>query len=452
MTQALLNNLIKPQSDLSEKLTNSKFDIGTDFQKVFENQHSQIESKDKLKNQIGANAKDANTIENNEQNKDNVEFNGLTRDIKDLIAYIEATSKESTEETKTDTEELTESIEDLKVLEESLTTLVDEEAEDNSTETTATETTDNTEETTINSTEIKDINLDQLSQIQTILPAQNTTDTSADENSNQDVETIENDNELKVTLNGKEITNFEDLTNLESSNETTVTTKSDSITETEGKTLEEIVDEDMLKELKVESAEVDSQSSNSENSDIMQNQSPEEQGIKAIIQSDADFSTELKQNTQTQTTTQTTGSKATTDVTPSKIIEQITKQMEGLQNNSKVNIVLNPESLGKVSIQLINTKEGLSAQFTVASQEARNLIMKGIDSLKDTLISHGVSVDNVTVKLNNTQESEYNTDWTEQEGSRGGNKEEHSQRKGQEEEKERFEGMMSFVENENGKV
>ena len=452
MTQALLNNLIKPQSDLSEKLTNSKFDIGTDFQKVFENQHSQIESKDKLKNQIGANAKDANTIENNEQNKDNVEFNGLTRDIKDLIAYIEATSKESTEETKTDTEELTESIEDLKVLEESLTTLVDEEAEDNSTETTATETTDNTEETTINSTEIKDINLDQLSQIQTILPAQNTTDTSADENSNQDVETIENDNELKVTLNGKEITNFEDLTTLESSNETTVTTKSDSITETEGKTLEEIVDEDMLKELKVESAEVDSQSSNSENSDIMQNQSPEEQGIKAIIQSDADFSTELKQNTQTQTTTQTTGSKATTDVTPSKIIEQITKQMEGLQNNSKVNIVLNPESLGKVSIQLINTKEGLSAQFTVASQEARNLIMKGIDSLKDTLISHGVSVDNVTVKLNNTQESEYNTDWTEQEGSRGGNKEEHSQRKGQEEEKERFEGMMSFVENENGKV
>lgn len=450
MTQALLNNLIKPQSDLSEKLTNSKFDIGTDFQKVFENQHSQIESKDKLKNQIGANAKDANTIENNEQNKDNVEFNGLTRDIKDLIAYIEATSKESTEETKTDTEELTESIEDLKVLEESLTTLVDEEAEDNSTETTATETTDNTEETTINSTEIKDINLDQLSQIQTILPAQNTTDTSADENSNQDVETIENDNELKVTLNGKEITNFEDLTNLESSNETTVTTKSDSITETEGKTLEEIVDEDMLKELKVESAEVDSQSSNSENSDIMQNQSPEEQGIKAIIQSDADFSTELKQNTQTQTTTQTTGSKATTDVTPSKIIEQITKQMEGLQNNSKVNIVLNPESLGKVSIQLINTKEGLSAQFTVASQEARNLIMKGIDSLKDTLISHGVSVDNVTVKLNNTQESEYNTDWTEQEGSRGGNKEQNPQR--EQRDKEQFEKMMSFVENENGKV
>lgn len=61
-------------------------------------------------------------------------------------------------------------------------------------------------------------------------------------------------------------------------------------------------------------------------------------------------------------------------------------------------MVLNPESLGKVSIQLINTKEGLSAQFTVATQEARNLIMKGLDGLKDTLMSHGVSVDNVSVK------------------------------------------------------
>lgn len=113
-------------------------------------------------------------------------------------------------------------------------------------------------------------------------------------------------------------------------------------------------------------------------------------------------------------------------------------------------MVLNPESLGKVSIQLINTKEGLSAQFTVATQEARNLIMKGLDGLKDTLMSHGVSVDNVSVKINDAQESEYNADWTEQEGSRGGNKEQGSQK--EQRGKEQFEQMMSFIENENGKV
>lgn len=120
--------------------------------------------------------------------------------------------------------------------------------------------------------------------------------------------------------------------------------------------------------------------------------------------------------------------------------------MEGMYNGSKVNMVLNPESLGKVSIQLINTKEGLSAQFTVATQEARNLIMKGLDGLKDTLMSHGVSVDNVSVKINDAQESEYNADWTEQEGSRGGNKEQGSQK--EQRGKEQFEQMMSFIENE----
>ena len=108
--------------------------------------------------------------------------------------------------------------------------------------------------------------------------------------------------------------------------------------------------------------------------------------------------------------------------------------------------MLNPESLGKVSVQLINTKEGLSAQFTVASQDAKNLIMKGLDGLKNTLVANGVSVDNVSVKLNETQESEYNADWTEQEGSRGGNKEQNS-RRGQKEEQE-FEQMMSFAQDE----
>ena len=70
--------------------------------------------------------------------------------------------------------------------------------------------------------------------------------------------------------------------------------------------------------------------------------------------------------------------------------------------------------------------------------------------LKDTLMSHGVSVDNVSVKINDAQESEYNADWTEQEGSRGGNKEQGSQK--EQRGKEQFEQMMSFIENENGKV
>lgn len=241
---------------------------------------------------------------------------------------------------------------------------------------------------------------------------------------------------------------FEVTTEEVQSNSETQTTSKEVSKETE-QSLEDIIDEDQLKELKIESIEAETSDSTGED-DIMQNQTPEEQGVKAMLQADADFAEVKTEAKPAQTVQNTTKPTSSSEVTSNKIIEQITKQMEGMYNGSKVNMVLNPESLGKVSIQLINTKEGLSAQFTVATQEARNLIMKGLDGLKDTLMSHGVSVDNVSVKINNAQESEYNADWTEQEGSRGGNKEQGSQK--EQRGKEQFEQMMSFIENENGKV
>lgn len=241
---------------------------------------------------------------------------------------------------------------------------------------------------------------------------------------------------------------FEVTTEEVQSNSETQTTSKEVSKETE-QSLEDIIDEDQLKELKIESIEAETSDSTGED-DIMQNQTPEEQGVKAMLQADADFAEVKTEAKPAQTVQNTTKPTSSSEVTSNKIIEQITKQMEGMYNGSKINMVLNPESLGKVSIQLINTKEGLSAQFTVATQEARNLIMKGLDGLKDTLMSHGVSVDNVSVKINDAQESEYNADWTEQEGSRGGNKEQGSQK--EQRGKEQFEQMMSFIENENGKV
>lgn len=241
---------------------------------------------------------------------------------------------------------------------------------------------------------------------------------------------------------------FEVTTEEVQSNSETQTTSKEVSKETE-QSLEDIIDEDQLKELKIESIEAETSDSTGED-DIMQNQTPEEQGVKAMLQADADFAEVKTEAKPVQTVQNTTKPTSSSEVTSNKIIEQITKQMEGMYNGSKVNMVLNPESLGKVSIQLINTKEGLSAQFTVATQEARNLIMKGLDGLKDTLMSHGVSVDNVSVKINDAQESEYNADWTEQEGSRGGNKEQGAQK--EQRGKEQFEQMMSFIENENGKV
>ena len=213
--------------------------------------------------------------------------------------------------------------------------------------------------------------------------------------------------------------------------------------------LEDIIDEDIIKELNIEEVKVDTSSSHGESS-LMDQQTPQEQGVKAMLSQEIEsFDVKIDKALSSQVVQAPQVKSA--EVNPSKIIEQVTKQLEGLQNTSKVNIVLNPEALGKVTVQLIKTGEGLSAQFAVANQEVRDMLMKGLDGLKETLTAHGVGVDNVTVKLNDTQKSEYTSDWTEQEGSRGGNKE---QGRSQKDEKEKglFEQMMAQFNEENGKV
>lgn len=213
--------------------------------------------------------------------------------------------------------------------------------------------------------------------------------------------------------------------------------------------LESDLEEDLLKELNIESIESETASSDGES--LMQNQTPEEQGLKAMLNQEVeafDLKVSKAMNTQNSSPVQA----KVVDVNPSKILDQVAKQLEGLQSGSKVNIVLNPEALGRVTVQLIKTGEGLSAQFTVASPEVRDMLMKGLDGLKETLLSQGVGVDNVSVKLSEAQKSEYNADWTEQEGSNGGNKEQGRSNR-EEKEKGLFEKMMAqTTQDENGNV
>lgn len=210
------------------------------------------------------------------------------------------------------------------------------------------------------------------------------------------------------------------------------------------------IDEELLKDLNIESVQAEVDTSTGEN--LMQNQTPEEYAVKVMINQEVEvFDAKLETSVQTVQNAQQVQTKAV-DVNPSRIIDQVLKHLENLQNNSKVSIVLNPESLGKLDIQLLTTKEGLSAQFTVATQEAREILMKGLDGLKESLTSHGVGVDNVSVKVAEGQKSEYKQDWTEQDGSRGGNKKQ-DQPNREEKEKGLFEKMMAqHNEEENGNV
>lgn len=451
MVQSLLNNLniIKPETTPSKISSKFADDTAakTDFEKLFNRQKTDF-SNDKSQGTRLGDAERVRTDETEETDDTVIEdkdsqtvtekdtFAGsIAYDIKQLIEFVKSASKDDSDSNE-DTED-TESINDIEGLDG-----ISDTAESSGTEEL------DAEKITKNLLHIEDDEEEEEKK-----EAKTGESESAEQESMQtdEVENTITYDKLDSFLQDFEITSEE----VETTIETQTAPKEASGEKVSGENsevnLEDIISEEELKELNIESVEAETSGSNSGDADLMQHQSAEEQGVKAMIQGEADFSAEIKPAMQTQTAQNTNAKAVTAEISPSRIIEQITKQLEGMQSgNSKVNIVLNPESLGKVSVQLINTKEGLSAQFTVATQEAKNLIMKGLDGLKDTLMSHGVSVDNVTVKLNDTQESEYNADWTEQEGSRGGNKEQNPQR--EQRDKEQFEKMMSFIENENGKV
>lgn len=416
MTQALLGNLNNTlsQQNLTDNLSGLKSSIqtttsnnqGTNFQQLFDKQNAKVQD-----NQINKQGTLGSMKENITSNISNIVKNAgekitqaasvdnVYQDIQDLMAMLNPENSDDNAETDVESEDA-------------------------------------------DSNEI-------LSTIQNIIQPQQAL---LQNNDNNDEVEVNLDDELSVTFNGKDLDSFLSDFGINNAAEEEVAIVKPAVQsdDVDGKSLEELVDEDTLKELNIESIEVETSNDDASSDDFMQNQTPEEHGIKAMLNTQSDFA-EIKAETQASAqTTQKTSQVSQT--TSDKIIEQISKQMENLQNGSRVNLIMNPESLGKVSIQLINTEEGLSAQFTVATQDAKNLIMKGLDGLKETLLAHGVNVDNVTVKLNEAQDSEYNSDWTEQEGSRGGNKEQNQSR--QNKEQEDFEQMMSFEKDniENGNV
>lgn len=399
MTQALLNNL-SPQTDLSVKTTSPKSD-STDFQKLFEGVNQGVNAEVNIENGTLGSMKSRPTLETPENTEQSI---NVFDSLKALCAYLNKTEEQEVEDYRV-------SLEEDDVIPHSK---------------------ENEEEETVKNPLYQNI-------LNNVLGGLAHTQISNDESEQKPEGTEET---IEVTVDTPSI----DTDCLLETVESNIEIKPKEVTvKTEEKSLEEIVNEEMLEELNIES--VESETAEQDGSDLMQNQSPQEQGIKAMIQSNAPEFNEIKPQ-ETQPSAKPIS--AAQDANPSKIIEQVSKQMEGMKSGSRVSMILNPESLGKVEIQLINTKEGLSAQFTVATQDARNILLKGLDGLKETLATHGVSVDNVSVKLNESQESEYNSDWTEQENSDGGHREQNS---GQEKrDKDEFEQTMSNLKEENGKV
>ena len=426
MTQALLNNLnINSDSSFIKNDKSAKTDIA-DFAKIFDSKTSAQESDIQPMTESNDNNTAINTIGSMKSDliSDEVyqtEFNKAIQESAANVVIDDVINEINVAEDVRVEDEIINIDEDInstaEIIEEAIIT---EE--------------DSTMYNELNTLENPTVAIMLHSQIQTVVKNQA---------SNNDEERADDGN---ITLAARTNDRSQDNTNLFKQFDNTSTKeltsnipKEDLSIKTEDSKHNKVMDEKVVKDLNLQVVEEET-SGNSSSDNLMKQQTPQEQAAKVMIQGDVKF-----EKLQVETT-KTTEIKPT-EVSANKIIEQISKQLDSMYNNSKLNMVLNPGTLGKVNLQLVNTKDGLTAQFTVTTQEARELLMKGISGLKDSLLSQGVSVDNISVKMEEQNKSDSNYDWTEQEGSRGGNKQQGSQKQQKEQEKP-FEQMMFELNND----
>lgn len=173
---------------------------------------------------------------------------------------------------------------------------------------------------------------------------------------------------------------------------------------------QEIIDKTNAKVVNLESS-----GSKASNYDLLSKQSPQEQLVKLSLNSDnkTEGANTLLTNiadTSIQTTFDKTlnsiQNQAPKELSKTDILSQIHNQLDNFgqeEGTTKVTIVLKPENLGRIQLELVNSKEGLTAKMTTDNAQVKQLLDKNLDSLKDTIGTQGVNVSNVSVKLENTQ-------------------------------------------------
>lgn len=118
------------------------------------------------------------------------------------------------------------------------------------------------------------------------------------------------------------------------------------------------------------------------------------------------------------------------ELNKSDILSQINNKLGDLKDEgtTKINIILRPENLGKLNLELVTTKEGFTAQITADSAHVKELLDKNLDSLKDTLGSQGVNVNNVSVKVAESPKQD-STNYFEQQNQNNQNNQQQSNNK-----------------------
>ena len=111
-------------------------------------------------------------------------------------------------------------------------------------------------------------------------------------------------------------------------------------------------------------------------------------GTNAIIKNAAS----LIKSAQAQTNTQT----PSMDEVLNQVTNKITQLKDGV--TQKLTMVLRPNDLGRLSIELISNQNGLTTQIMAQNENVRAYIEKNIDSLRQQLSEAGVNVNSIQIK------------------------------------------------------
>ena len=101
----------------------------------------------------------------------------------------------------------------------------------------------------------------------------------------------------------------------------------------------------------------------------------------------------------------------------SSVIDQVKQATAQLsKDKTEITIALKPENLGRVNLNLISEKGVLTAQITAESQQAREMLSKGLDSLKQNLSEQGINVGKIVISVQEPAPANNNSNFEQQSG------------------------------------
>ncbi len=137
------------------------------------------------------------------------------------------------------------------------------------------------------------------------------------------------------------------------------------------------------------------------------------------------------------------------DLESSNILNELSNKFTELKDSQghKVNLVLRPNNLGRLSIELRSDESGLAANIIAQNSEVRTFIEKNIHILRQNLTDSGVNVNNIQIKTaGESQSSTYsdNQDFNRENSENNQNSNNQHKQQNQKEQKELLANFSNY--------